>query len=94
MHIIFECAESLLRLGTRARLTSIGMLKEGDGERDKHKAPDNEVGRDTVHAGEYWHKWLSEIELIFDGPLLPVTQDQSIEPVPCGTCSLRHTATP
>ena len=66
------------------------MLEEGDGERDKDKAPNNEVGRDAIHAGEYGHKRLSQVELIFDGSLLPIAQDQCIKPVPCSTCSLHH----
>ena len=66
------------------------MLEEGDGERDEDKAPDNEVGRDAVYASEYGHKRLSQVELIFDGPLLPIAQDQSIKPVPCSTGSLHY----
>ena len=66
------------------------MLEEGDGEWDKDKAPNNEVGRDAIHAGEYGHKRLPQVELIFDGPLLPIAQDQSIKPVPCSTGSLHH----
>ena len=38
------------------------MLEEGDGERDKYEPPDDEVGRHAIHAGEYGHKWLSQIE--------------------------------
>ena len=66
------------------------MLQEGDGERDKDKAPNNEVGRDAIHASKYGHKRLSQVELIFDGPLLPIAQDQSIKPVPYSAGSLHY----
>ena len=66
------------------------MLEEGNGERDKDEAPNNEVGRDAIHAGEDRHKRLSQVELVFDGHLLPIAQDQGIKPVACSTGSLHH----
>lgn len=66
-------------------LTSIGMLKERNRERDEDKAAHNEVGGHTVHASQHRHKWSPQVELVLDAHLRAIPQHQRIQPVSCTT---------
>lgn len=43
--------------------TSVGVLKEGNAERNKDETTNNEVGGDAVHSMEDWHQRSTLLQL-------------------------------
>ena len=80
---------------TEGGLTAIGVLQEGDAERHKHKAANDEVGRHAVHTVQHRDKRPACQHLVAELCQLAVSQHFEMQMIPCismhGTCWVQPT---